>query len=375
MKSEKIKKLIACNIPISVCNLQCHYCYISQLDGWNSKDYEEKLDPLLIEKALSMQRLGGPCIINLTGKGETLIPEEVPDIIYRLLRQGHYLEVVTNGTLSKRFDQIASFPKELLKRLEFKFSFHYLELIEKNLMEVFWDNVKTMRNAGCSFTIELMPNDRLLPHIDEIFQLCKENAGAVCHLTIGRDDTHSRKILSNMDPEEYFRIWDRFDSKMFEFKKKVFGIKRKEFCYAGMWSLYVNLLTGDASQCYGCKTSQNIFFDISDPVYFRPVGQYCKQEYCYNAHAFMTLGVIPEISTPSYAEIRDRVCEDGSHWLTDQVKDAFSCKLENENEKVDGISRVFFYLSYPYHWIKILENHIGLFKTRKRCSEITEKNE
>ena len=38
-------------------------------------------------------------------------------------------------------------------------------------------------------------------------------------------------------------------------------------------------------------------------------------------HAFLTLGVIPELETPTYADIRNRVCEDGREWLSKEVKD------------------------------------------------------
>ena len=83
----------------------------------------------------------------------------MPEVILRLLKQGHYLEIVTNGTLTNRFDEIALFPKELLHRLEFKFSFHYLELKERGWLDRFFDNVNKMRDCGCAFTVELMPND------------------------------------------------------------------------------------------------------------------------------------------------------------------------------------------------------------------------
>ena len=370
MKKAEIKKLIACNIPMSVCNLKCHYCYISQLCDWEKNKLNGKLQPELVEKALSKERLGGECIINLTGKGETLIPKEVPDIIYRLLKQGHYLEVVTNGTLTNRFKEIALFPKELLKRLEFKFSFHYLELKEHNWLECFFDNVQMMREAGCSFTIELMPNDEVVPYIEDIKKICLEKVGALCHLTIGRDDNDGRKILTRMPVNEYLNTWSNFNSEMFKFKYSVFNVKRKEFCYAGMWSLYVNLITGEARQCYGFFADQNIYKNIEKPLYFRAVGKYCKQPFCYNAHAYMSLGLIPDIETPTYADIRDRIDDKGKHWLSDEVIDAFSCKLEKNNKRVEGIDKVKFYISFPVHWVKIaVQNKDKIIKklfTKKR---------
>ena len=356
-KKNQIKKLIACNIPLSACNLKCHYCYISQLSEWERNRVSLTLDPELIEKALSAKRVGGPCIINLTGKGETLIPREMPEVIRRLLEQGHFLEIVTNGTLTNRFDEIAQFPSKLLSRLEFKFSFHYLELKEKGWLDRYFDNVRKMRDAGCSFTIELMPNDELVPYIEDIKKVCLENVGALCHLTIGRDDTNGRKILTKMKTEDYLKTWQVFESNMFDFKYSVFNIKRCEFCYAGMWSLYVDLATGNASQCYGFPTNQNIYMNTEKPLYFRPVGKKCRQPFCYNAHAFMCLGVIPEMETPTYANIRDRIDMDGRHWLKDELRDAFSSKLVDNNEKIEGSKRICYYLTTPIHFVRIINTN------------------
>ena len=86
----------------------------------------------MLANVFQKRGLGGTCIINLTGGGETLIPKEMPQYIYQLLLQGHFLEVVTNGTLTSRFDEIAKFPRNLLEHLEFKFSFHYAELKKKD---------------------------------------------------------------------------------------------------------------------------------------------------------------------------------------------------------------------------------------------------
>ena len=352
-----IMKMIAINVPISACNLRCHYCYISQLDNWEKRNKGDIIDPVKIEKAFSAKRLGGACIINLTGKGETLIPKEMPEVLRRLLLQGHYLEVVTNGTLSQRFDEIAKFPTELLNRLEFKFSFHYLELRNKGWLDLFFKNVLKMRDCGCAFTIELMPNDEILPYIEDIKKICLDKVGALCQLTIGRDDTDNRKILTKLTPEEYLKIWGSFDSDMFKFKYSVFDVKRCEFCYAGMWTLYVDLISGKASQCYGFKPDQNVYDNLDKPLYFRPVGRKCKQPFCFNGHAFLTLGVVPELETPTYADIRDRVDQEGNHWLTKEIADAFSSKLIDTNKKVEGLERFLYYLKTPWHVIKVLRTN------------------
>lgn len=333
---ENVKKLINCFIPVSVCNLRCQYCYVMQEVGRrkNLMPHFEH-DAEYIAKALSVKRLGGVCVFNLCGDGETLLPPEVPSIIAALLKEGHYLEVVTNGTLSNRFDEILSNSYELLQRLEFKFSFHYLELLRTNLLDEFFNNVRKVKDAGCSFTLELMPHDELIPYIEEIKRICLEKTGALCHLTVPRNDASEHiDILSKYSLSDFKEIWESFDSSMLNFKLSTFYIQRKEYCYAGSWSLFVNLATGKANQCYVSRLQQNIYKDIDTPIQFRPVGKHCSLPHCYNSHAMLTLGLIPCFKAPTYAEIRNRICEDGTEWLTPAMKQFLSGKLYENNKEL-----------------------------------------
>lgn len=367
-KGYKFNKLIAINVPISKCNLRCHYCYLTQLNNWGQNDLRLEYSPEYIGQALSAKRLGGICLVNLTGKGETLIPTEMPQIIHEILKQGHFLEIVTNGTLTQRFEELAKLPSELLERIEFKFSFHYLELKERNMFDVFFNNVNMMRKVGASVTVELMPNDEIVQEIPNIKSLCMEKMGALCHLTVGRDDNNRRDVLTKMPYEEYVEIWSQFDSPMFSFKLDVLNKKRKEFCYAGMWSLYVNLFTGDARQCYGCYCDQNIYENLDKPIVFRPIGTGCKQPFCYNAHAFLTLGMIPELETPSYLEMRDRIDVNGKHWFSDAGIEAFSVKLSETNEELKMNEKVKYIISEPAHCFRIVKKNYkkGLSVLKKK---------
>ena len=349
----KINKLVVINVPITACNLNCHYCCISNRDGWKADSIKLKKSPEFIKKAFSKERLGGVSLINITGWGETLIPKEMPEIIKGMLEEGHYMEVVTNGTLTERFNEIAKIPRELLNHLEFKFSFHFQELTKRNMLDVFFDNVKKMRDAGCSFTVELMPNDELISQIDEVKELCIKELGAICHITVGRDDVDGRSLLTSMSREDYVKTWESFDSEMFRFKMDIYNVKRKEFCYAGMWSIYVNLSTGDACQCYGIQPNQNIYKDLSKPILFRPVGHGCKQPFCYNGHAFLALGMIPELETPTYEQIRNRKTPDGE-WFSPEAKEAFSTKLYETNPQLTSAGKAKFYLSVPFDRLRIL---------------------
>lgn len=328
-----IKRFLDCYIPVTSCNLNCHYCYISQLDAFQRKLPQFNFTPEHIGKAMSVERLGGPCVINICGGGETLIPQETVGIVYELLKAGHYVMVVTNGLLTKRFEEISHFPAEYLSRLFFKFSFHFFELKRLNAFEKYFANIKLMDSVGCSFTVELTANDECIPYLDEIKQICVDNVGAPCHVSIGRKDNDPNiGHLSSLPFPEYCKLWeDAFDSGMFKFKKTIFYQKRREFCYAGLWSANINLGTGELTQCYGGRKLKNIFENIDQPVDFCPVGCNCNQPHCYNGHAFLTFGDIPELDIPTYTYIRDRQTNNGMVWVKPKMKEAFDAKLVDSN--------------------------------------------
>ena len=330
---DKIRRYIECYIETETCNLRCHYCYITQLRKFNNKpvNFEYSLDT--IRRALSKSRLGGVCLLNFCAGGETLLQYEVVAIMKELLSEGHYVMVVTHGLLTERLNAIAEFPPELLERLMFKFSFHYLELIRVNKIEVFFANVNKMKKAGCSFTVEITPTDELVPHIPDIKNICLDKLGVLCHVTVGRDDrTEGVDILSGYSFEEYKKTWGVFDSELFDFKMKIFYQKRNEFCYAGDWGFVVNINTGELRQCYRESILDNIYENTSKPLNFKRVGTKCRQPHCYNGHAFLTLGIIPALITPAYAEVRDRTAAGGDAWLKPRIKEFLSQKLYDNNK-------------------------------------------
>ena len=338
---DKIKRYIECYIPNETCNLRCHYCYITQRRKFNNKLVVFSKTKDTVQKALSKERLGGTCLINMCAGGETLLAEDLLPIIKCLLEEGHYVMVVTNGTLTKRFESIAMWSKELLERLFFKFSFHYLELKRLNLLDQYFNNIERMKKSGASFTVEITPSDELIPYIENVKNICMEKLGTLCHVTIARDDrTQGIEVLTKYSFEEYPKIWGQFSSDLFEYKKTIFYKKRKEFCYAGDWSFYLNLETGTMKQCYCGKELGNIYDDLEKKLPLEAIGHYCTQPHCYNGHAFLTLGVIPELESPCYAQVRNRVSEDGSEWLTPKMKAFMSSKLFESNKEYTSIQKM-----------------------------------
>ena len=330
---QQVKRLLLLHIPTAQCNLQCKYCYVKQRNEWKKEKKSFARSPEFIAKALSKDRVGGTCYVNLTAGGETLLDPEVLELIELLLEE-HFVEVVTNGTLTERFRVLAKLPPQKLKRLVFKFSYHYDELKRLGIIDRFFENVNLMKQCGCSFTIEMVGSDNQIEEIDELKRLCMQKLGAVPLVTLPRNEKNTNlDIYTKLERSKYIEIWENnFNSKFLDLKLKLLGEKRNEYCYAGCWSLFINLGTGFAQPCYGQLINQNIFVNINKPIKWIAVGKCCSQPYCYNGHAFLTFGIIPELDMPTYFDVRNRNCEDRD-WIVNEVKDFYKSKLYESNEE------------------------------------------
>lgn len=353
-----IKYFIGCGVPVFSCNFRCTYCYLGQhpIDtrvGGGIQNFSHS--PEYIANYFNPTKLGGLAYFNFCASGETLIHPQLIELVNLLTQQGHFCDIITNGTLSKKFDElIHALNHEQKKHLLIKFSFHWLELKRLNLLDRYVENVNKIKNAGISYSIEITPHDELIPYINEIKEFSLANFGALPHITVARDEgTEEIRVLTKLTPEEYEQTWSTFDSDMFKFKYSTFGKKRCEFCYAGLWSLQLDLASGSYSQCYGADLLGNI---KDEKIHFRPVGL-CRMPHCFNSHAYMTYGIIPNVNTPFYNNMRDRVCEDGTHWVQDETRQFFSTKLsqthtllsDEEQKKVirlAGVKRVHSKIKY-----------------------------
>ncbi|MDR2406911.1 MAG: radical SAM protein, partial [Bacteroidales bacterium] len=68
-----IKRFINCNLPVTTCNLRCHYCYITQSGDFDKKPVRFNYSHECMAEALSVERLGGISYLNLCAEGETLL--------------------------------------------------------------------------------------------------------------------------------------------------------------------------------------------------------------------------------------------------------------------------------------------------------------
>lgn len=192
---ERISKFIECLIPVTKCNIKCSYCYVIQENRREGIIPELRYDLDTMQKAMTKERFGGVCYFSICGAGETLIPEYTIDIVYRLLENGHYVNITTNGTLSRRFDEILErFPKEFLERLHFAFSLHYLELKRLGILDKFFENINKIKESGCSFVVQLNMCDEYYPYLEEIKTMCMNKVQALPQVAVTRKEIKYPKM-------------------------------------------------------------------------------------------------------------------------------------------------------------------------------------
>lgn len=330
-----IYRFINTNLPTEGCNLRCEYCYIRQHgdEDMLKIDRQKKLfayptDYML--RALRKERMGGVCMFNISGTGETLLNSEIFRITYGLLEEGHYVALISNCTITKVIEQFGDMPLEYRHRLFFKASFHYRELKKRGLLQTYVRNIHFMKKREIAFSIEIVSNDYVLDELDELKEFCLQNFGALPHILAGRDESvrGTYPKYETKLPEWKFReTWASFDSELFRYQDTDYVLPHNnEFCYAGVYTGCLNLESGTFAPCPGGKVITNFFENIEQPVQFAPVGA-CPFPYCFCGFFLHVLaGVAREKYEPNvkFFQFRDRQCEDGSTWLTPSIREVFS---------------------------------------------------
>lgn len=343
---DKYFRFIEASVKGSACNLKCNYCYVAQRYDPDMKDIGVfRYPPEIIGHALRKERIGGTAYVNICGEGETLLAAEIPEVIKHILQQGHYVNVYTNGTLSKRFDEILKIvPPEFLTRLSFAFSFHYLELKRLNKLEIYFRNFNLMKNAGCSVVANMVLDDAYLPHIEEIKRVSKENLGAYPQISFPKKhNDNSNWTALTKDVDTIKKIGAEFNSNYLDFTETYFDYNRKQFCYAGKWSFTLELTTGDIARCYNYRPHQNIFKDTDSRIKLFPIGNTCHCKAC-GGGLFLPQGVVPFLHAPSYIYVKDRP-EAG--WYTHTYKDFLGQQLIPNNREYGRFMRVMINLANP----------------------------
>ncbi|MBQ3694073.1 MAG: radical SAM protein [Synergistaceae bacterium] len=317
-----------CLLPVSLCNLECEYCYIIQEHRRAMKQIEFNYDTEHMLKALRKERLGGICYFSFCGTGETLMQKDFIPLVHGLLHDGHYVNITNNGTMTAKILELMNTDMNDLSRLHFAFSLHYIELMKRGMLNLFAENVRRVHDAGCSFLVQMNLYDGYIPYLDEIKTFCRENFGALPQVAATRlEHPGNMRFHTEGSADDYIAMGREFNSPLFEFTVRNFNVKRHEFCYAGAWSSRLIVKTGELNPCYAGGKSFNIFADPDEPVKYFPVGR-CRSSFCFNSSHFLSLGVIPGFNAPSYAALRDRP---EAQWYTPVMREFLSQKLCENN--------------------------------------------
>lgn len=345
-------RFINTTVPTDGCNLRCEYCYVKQRGDEDLLEIEAgkqrfrySIEHMML--ALSVERMGGICMFNIAGSGETLLCPDIVQITEGLLANGHFVALITNLTIRSRVTELCLLPQEYRDRLFFKVSFHYRELKRRNMLDSFAENVHMLKNHGISFSVEIVASDYALDDVDEIKSFSLAMFGAMPHVLTGRDEHTDRKTFkrssSRLSQEEYDRVWSSFDSGLFEYQQHAYDIPHREFCYAGVYTGTLMLDSGNFSPCPGTRKVTNFFENIDEPILFAPVGRACPFPSCFCGFFLHVLAGVSRGYDPGvwFYNFRDRDCEDGSHWLTPSIREAFSHRCSEYHQPYSADKELF----------------------------------
>lgn len=286
MKPE-INYFISTTIHTRGCNLKCDYCYLSQADYKNDVGGTTLRYPMEhIKKAFSKERIG-TCSIEIKGDGETFLPSDVVPLITTLLEEGHYVQVITNGTLTDKIKQLVEWVKTVKKEeyLKFHVSLHYLELKRLNLLDEFAETINYLKMMNVGVEINLTVGGSYIPVIDDIQEYCAKKLEIRPKFNMALDlkkDGTIEILTGKYSVEEYYSAVKRLEcDELFEERWENFNSKNEYFCYAGKWAFTLDMTTGLTTQCLANDANKFNFFEYVDKeLPLEAVGFRCKKPYC-----------------------------------------------------------------------------------------------
>lgn len=347
---DRIKCFFECLVPVTACNLKCDYCYVIQEQRNTGKINPFKYTPKQIGEIFSYKNVGGTAFFSLCGAGETLFHPDIPYLVECLINAGHYINITSNGTYTKGIEQLLkSIPGGKDDRVLISFSLHYLELLRKNMLQTFVDNVHKVQSHGCSILIQINLYDGYLPYLEEIKNFCIQQFGALPQVAATRDEGGKQiKLHTNLSAEEYKRIGDEFNSPLFRMTMDNFNNYHNEYCHAGLWSYVLDLGKGTMKSCYCNGPKFDMLSFVEKRKHICPVGYKCGNTYCINSSHFLSLGVIPNIyQNITYASLRNRITINGDEWFQPAMKHLLSQKLQDNNKILSpGMKSMYYFKSF-----------------------------
>jgi hypothetical protein len=277
-------------------------------------------------KCFEPKRFGGSIFFGAASSGETLLWEDIVDFTRGMLSYGHIVSYTTNMTITPILERFCDFPAELRSRLELDASLHYLELKRKNMLNEYFENLCMLRSAGVSIAIFLVISDIYIPYLREISELCQKEIGLLPIAGILRNyEGNGAEIAMKYSSDVDKLVKETCDVRQWELQKRIYGQRRTEFCYAGEYSLNMNLGTGDYTKCWGSngieknwekllkgasfvnkainrifKESRNMFKNPNELIKFEPIGR-CPFYDCICA-SYLCWGLIPDSNVETHSK-------------------------------------------------------------------------
>ncbi len=149
------------------CNLDCEYCF------GKITDTNMKVHSINIPKLLStLDKTENTFRISFTGGEPTLVPNFVGAC--KAITEQHYISFNSN-LISKNIKQFAE-NIDTERVLHIHASFHYEELLNKNLLELFIKNYNLLEGKGFNVFAEVVAYPKLKSKLDAITKFAKENS-------------------------------------------------------------------------------------------------------------------------------------------------------------------------------------------------------
>lgn len=301
---KKVSKAITIYVEGNSCNLQCEYCYQKNSNPTEKSIVVNLLYPIdEMIRAFSPKRLGSLAEITVIGCAETLLTQQIIPFVHGLLEYGHVVTVVTNATLSERIDRLLDCSEECLQNLILKCSFHYRELIKKELLNTYFINIKKALNAGASAYPFVVICQDYVNEFETISKIMMDNLGIQAHCSPCTEVNNSFDLRfgANFNPMPNESLMEQLD-KYFDTRIYKECIKYKSvdvqstFCYAGSWSICIDFMTGKMCKCHGCPVeSGNFYQNIDEPfIWKEPIAMSCAIESCALQYNFFSEGLMPD---------------------------------------------------------------------------------
>ena len=318
----KPSRFIAVKLPCYRCNLNCQYCYAPER---RSKIKSEALfAPITdITSALHPKNMGGRCVINLFCDAEPFCSDYTNQLICGLLNSGHMVIISTNMTCTRQIRMLIGACAQKTRHLLFMASLHYNEILRLGLDEEFFDNLRFVRVNGASWQMRMCFAPEYVSKMDEIKRRCLREVGQIPIFSRYRascecERTSIMPILDSYMPD--------VGEPLYWLQKKLVDVKRTEFCWAGRYSMVLDLSNGSIRKCIAQPIEGNLF-SYSCGGDIEPVGKSCQSQWCSCGSQFLSWGLIPELQAQSYYATFFRGNETS---VTTEVKGALSHQLVEE---------------------------------------------